>query len=394
MSSQSNSQSMALVPITGTQGQIALQSTALSDVRELLTPDQKREARQRALQVPLADSRAIMDFGQEVSMSEIARKINASTKVGEMRGTPIEQLLIELGLVKKQLDPMQIIRPPVAARVQALLRVTDVMKAYAQNWDNMQARLNDLELKLQRQKEEEGRAIYNQDQLRQDAYNLYERYTVLEAAAKYLLQRLINEYDQRKAALREGDLLGTQQLADLGDFIGMLDRRAFDLHYARARAIEVGQKITIIKKADQELYSMLGSELATSLPLFRIEVASFISALRSKRILDELNAYREAEAKHSAALGQAMEDLAVGVAQASTLSGNRVAQLVASYQHIGGTIDKVFTAYQKDVEARRQLEPQLDKIMIDLQRKVAQYDPKALLRPPTDVEDRLTLPVK
>jgi uncharacterized protein YaaN involved in tellurite resistance len=379
--------SSALMVVDGKQGAIQLQTTSLPDVRTLLTDGQRKEARQMAMQANISDTRALLDFGQTPQMSELAQKIAGQVQIRDTRGSPVEEAMVDLGLIHKKLDPSRVIHPKVAQSFKAALTMKSVFQAYIEDYQKVKKPLDALKQRLEKLKQEQGLAITSFDQLGRDAYVLYDQYTVLEGAMLYLIQRMVREYEQRKTAMRPDDLKEAQALAELADTIGMMDRSTFELHYSRARAIEIAQSTKVMQQSAKELYRMFASELLTKLPLFEIELAEFITVLQSQKALDALNAYREAEAKQGEAMDKAMNQLAVGVANASNASVNDIQRLVNRYENITNTMDQVMKIHEDGRQARQTGEAQLNQLMDNMQRKIGSYDPTKLLRAPDDVKD-------
>jgi uncharacterized protein YaaN involved in tellurite resistance len=378
----SKPQNTSLAVIKGSQGQIQLASKTMPDVRELLTVDDRREARKLALTPDLLNTRAIIKFGiDQVPMSELAKRIAANAKVKETRGTPIEEVLVDLGAIKKQFDPAQLIAPSLRSKLIAAIQLKGVVEAYVQNWSNMDKQLDDMALKLERAGDMQDRTVQDQQTLGEDALTLYDHYTLVEAACKYLLQRLDTEYGQREQKLQPNDLRASTELATVGDNMGYVDRTALDLHQQRAKTVEVAMQTKIIGKSDEELLRMLTVELSIKFPLFRIQMAMFIELLRSKKTLEFLQKYRVNQAATGDAIRKAMSEFAIAVADESGRSTAEAEQMVAGVTEMFGLIDTLQQKSQAAKQARQTAEQTLDSLIANMQSKVVTMSPKDLTHP-------------
>ncbi len=377
----------AIVLVKGSKGAITLQSETLPDVRTILDDDQRNKARSMALAIDLANTRQIMDFGNSVSMAGIAKEINASAKVGDVRGTPSEQVLIDLGVIKQKFDPMRILSPKLQSGLFAAKRFADAVKAYTQDWNNMQNMLDEIEARLLRCKQDEGTSIDDMDRMRNDAVTLYEEFTVLEAGYKYLIQRMIRAYNEKKAELQPGDQRAEQELADLGDYIGMVDRSTFDTHFARARVIVVGTQIRMMRKANEEMYRMFSSQISTAMPLFRMNMAMSIKLVQDKKKLAILENFKDQDIQQARNLQSAMNGHLIAVATASEDGSDAVQSLLETYQDIANLTDEVVKIHEDGAKARADMTGQINAVMKGMQTRVTKFDPTKLLEAPADLKN-------
>ncbi len=366
---------------------LTLQSETLPDVRTLLTDDQRKSARSMALALDLANTRMIMDFGSQISMAGIAKEINERAKVGDVRGTPAELVLRDLGVIKEKFDPTRLLNPKLMSGFMAVQRLAGAIKAYTQDWNDMQKVLDEIEARLVRVKQDEGTSIDQLDGLRNDCVSLYDQFTVLEAGYKYLIQRMINAYNEKKAKLTPGDQRAEQELADLGDYIGMVDRSTFDTHYARARVIVVGTQIRMMRKADEEMYRMFSSQISTAMPMFRINMALAVKLIQDKKALDTLQKFKDQDQKQAQALNAALGVHLVAVAQASEDNSGAVQQLLSTYKSISDLTDQVVKIHDDGIKARADMTGQINAVMVGMQKKVTAFDPTKLLDTPADLKD-------
>jgi len=378
----------AIVLIKGTKGTaITLQSETLPDVRTILDDEQRKTARSMALAIDLANTRQIMDFGNTVSMADIAKDINKQAKVGDVRGTPSEMVLVDLGVIKQKFDPMRILSPKLQTGFMAAKRFTDAVRAYTQDWNNMQTMLDEIELRLVRCKQDEGTSIDEMDRMRNDAISLYEQFTVLEAGYKYLIQRMIKAYNEKKAALQPGDNRAEQELADLGDYIGMVDRSTFDTHFARARVIVVGTQIRLLRKANEEMYRMFSSQVTTAMPLFRMNMAMAIKLVQDKKKLEVLEKFKEQDVQQAKNLQAALSGHLLAVAHASEDGSDAVQALLETYQGIAELTDEVVRIHEDGAKARQDMTGQINAVMVGMQKRVTKFDPTKLLDAPADLKN-------
>lgn len=379
--------SKALTVVGSNKAAITLQSVTLPDVRTVLDDDQRKKARGMALAVDLTNTRQIMDFGGNVTMVNIAKEINERAKVGDVRGSPAEVVLQDLGVLKQKFDPMRILSPKLQQGWFVAQRLAGAVQAYRQDWDNMQTKLDEIEMRLVKTKEDEGTTIEQLDRLRNDCVDLYNQFTILEAGYLYLIQRMIKLYDEKKAALTPGDLKAEQELADLGDYIGMVDRSTFDTHFARARVIVVGTQIRMLRKADEELYRMFSSQIAVAMPIFRINMAMALKLFEGKKALDGLKKFMEADQKQADDLNRAMGVYVTEIARVSEDSSAAVAQLVSTYQSISQLTDDVNKIHADGIAARAAMTGQINAVVVGMQKKVTAFDPTKLLKAPEDLKD-------
>lgn len=379
--------SKALTVVGSNKAAITLQSVTLPDVRTVLDDDQRKKARGMALAVDLTNTRQIMDFGGNVTMVNIAKEINERAKVGDVRGSPAEVVLQDLGVLKQKFDPMRILSPKLQQGWFVAQRLAGAVQAYRQDWDNMQTKLDEIEMRLVKTKEDEGTTIEQLDRLRNDCVDLYNQFTILEAGYLYLIQRMIKLYDEKKAALTAGDLKAEQELADLGDYIGMVDRSTFDTHFARARVIVVGTQIRMLRKADEELYRMFSSQIAVAMPIFRINMAMALKLFEGRKALDGLKKFMEADQKQADDLNRAMGVYVTEIARVSEDSSAAVAQLVSTYQSISQLTDDVNKIHADGIAARAAMTGQINAVVVGMQKKVTAFDPTKLLKAPEDLKD-------
>lgn len=379
--------SRALTVVGSNKAAITLQSVTLPDVRTILNVDQKKAARSMALAVDLTNTRQIMDFGGNVTMANIAKEINSRARVGDVRGTPAEIVLQDLGVLKQKFDPMRILSPKLQQGWFVAQRLAGAVQAYRQDWDNMQTKLDEIEMRLVKTKEDEGTTIEQLDNLRNDCVELYNQFTILEAGYLYLIQRMIGLYDEKKAALVAGDLKAEQELADLGDYIGMVDRSTFDTHFARARVIVVGTQIRMLRKADEELYRMFSSQISVAMPIFRINMAMALKLFEGKKALDGLKKFMEADQKQADDLNKAMGVYVTEIARVSEDSSAAVAQLVSTYQSISQLTDDVNKIHADGIATRAAMTGQINAVVVGMQKKVTAFDPTKLLKAPEDLKD-------
>ena len=382
-----NTSTALAVVVTGSKGDITLQSVSLPDIRTLVTDEQRKAARSMALAIDLNNTRAIMDFGSQVTMSPIAKAIAANTKVGMMRGTEAEQVLKDLGLLKTKFDPMRVLSPKLQKGFFAAKRFSDAVQAYRQDFEGMDKPMQALEERLTRTKLEEGVSIDQLDGLRNDCMALYDQFTVLEAGYKYLVQRMLKLYDEKKTALVSGDLRAETELSELGDYIGMVDRSTFDTHFARARVIVIAKQIQMMRKADEELYRMFGSQLSTALPVFQIEMAAAIKLVMSQKSLSVLQQFKDAEIKQAADLEKALNTHVVAVATMSEDNTAAVQQLLSSYKGISDLTDQLVAIHQNGAQARAAMTGQINAVVVGMGKKVSDFDPRKMLEAPEDLKD-------
>lgn len=378
--------SKALV-IRANAGPLELSTAALPDVRTILRDEQRKRARQMALAVVLEDNTAILQFGDDVTMSGVAKGILENTKMKEVRGTPVEAVLADLQLAKTQFNPANVLSPQVKFLVSKAAAVKQAIQAYRENFDNMQTKLDEIEARLQRSKDMQIVGIRNLQQLQADGYSLYDQFTVLEASYLYLLKRMIDKYQADKAALQSEDLQAGAKLADLADYIGMVDRNAFETHVSRARVIQLCQQIRVMIKSDEELWRMLGMQIRTAMPVFRANMAVFIELCRSERALKVLEDFRTADRKLAQKMDDAIGAQITAVANASEASVEDVALIVASYEKLAANVDQVVEIHQRGIQARAEAAARLDKVMAGMQQKITSFNPSVMPQLPADVKD-------
>lgn len=379
--------SKALTVLGSNKAAITLQSVTLPDVRTILDDDQKKAARSMALAVNLASTKQILDFGGDVSMANIAKEINENAKIGDARGTPAELVLLDLGVIKQKFDPMRILSPSLQKGLFAAQRLAGAVQAYTQDWDKMQAKLDEIEMRLAKVKDDEGTSIDQLDNLRNDCVALYNQFTVLEGGYLYLIQRMIKLYEEKKAALIPGDLKAEQDLADLGDYIGMVDRSTFSTHFARARVIVVSSQIRTMRKADEELYRMFKDQLAVAMPIFRVNMALSVKLFQGKKALAALQKFVDADQKQAAQLNKALGEYVIDIAETSENNSAAVQQLIETYQSISDLTDKVVKIHEDGIQARVALTGQINAVVVGMQKKVTAFDPTKLLKAPEELKD-------
>ena len=184
-----------------------------------------------------------------------------------------------------------------------------------------------------------------------------------------------------------GDQRAEQELADLGDYIGMVDRSTFDTHYARARVIVVGTQIRMMRKADEEMYRMFSSQISTAMPMFRINMALAVKLIQDKKALDTLQKFKDQDQKQAQALNAALGVHLVAVAQASEDNSGAVQQLLSTYKSISDLTDQVVKIHDDGIKARADMTGQINAVMVGMQKKVTAFDPTKLLDTPADLKD-------
>lgn len=369
-------QSQPEVLQVSTDKALVLRASILPDVLKAsrLSAPQRYQAKQMAMTIKLDDSKALLDFGSEETLTPIANKMVEMVRVKDLENTEVMKTLSAFEKITTDLDPTPLIHPNGFAKAFLLGKM---ISDYIKRWDTLKKRLDMIEQTLRRQGDLEGRIITQLEGLYLETGNLYDRDLLLEAACRFLLDRMKNEFSTRKARIDPDDIKAVADLSEFADNIGIIDGRSFSLYAARVDAVSIGKQVKLLQTTNRKLYATIRDKLLTSLPGFKIRMAAFVSLLQTRGVLEQLERYDAAEKKSRDAFREALHDTSVQVAGLGQQRVTEIDAIVADFESFKTTMAEIGQINAQLQTARAEGEKKLEGLLTDMNKVALANDPTA-----------------
>lgn len=226
------------------------------------------------------DHKSISKYGNEVSkkLTNFSTEILKAAKVKD--APEVEELLISLVGQLNSID-CNSLQPKKKGLLSKLFGGQDP-QTFIARYESVHSFISDVTKKLSQAEYTLTKDISVCEQyIEQNRNYIAELDLYIEAGNQKLAEKK-EEFEERKAALDENDLLGAQELSLLESDITMFERKVHNLAIQRMVAIQNIPQLMLIKDGDAVLVEKINSSIDTSIPLWESQMVIAIQTMRQQ----------------------------------------------------------------------------------------------------------------
>lgn len=179
--------------------------------------------------------------------------------------------------------------------------------------------------------------------------------------------------DMQKEAESSQDLMEVQKVSDFSDDILAFERRLYDLKLSRVVAIQQAPQIRNIQKGAVQVSESIKTTIATSIPLWKSQMAIALGMQTVQEGLNAVNAVREATNKMLIANSQMNKQMTLDAAKAIERGVIDIETIQAVNRNLIDSLSGSYEIAQKAIEDREEGAKQLRDNEAELKKAIMQY---------------------
>lgn len=236
--------------------------------------------------------------------------------------------------------------------------------------DNMDAVVKDLQAKDLAL----GQVSRSFDVMYDENLTTYNYLTMVIYAGELALQEERQKLaEMQRKAESSGDLMEIQKVSDYNDDILAFERRLYDLKLSRVVSIQQAPQIRNIQKGAVQVSESIKTTIATSIPLWKSQMAIALGMQTVQEGLNAVNAVREATNKMLIANSQMNKQMTLDAAKAYERGVIDIETIQAVNRNLIDSLSGSYEIAQKAIEDREEGAKQLRDNEAELKKAIMQY---------------------
>lgn len=250
------------------------------------------------------------------------------------------------------------------------LNILELQTKYRSLADNMDAVVKDLQAKDLAL----GQVSRSFDVMYDENLATYNYLTMVIYAGELALQEERQKLaEMQRKAESSGNLMEIQKVSDYNDDILAFERRLYDLKLSRVVSIQQAPQIRNIQKGAVQVSESIKTTIATSIPLWKSQMAIALGMQTVQEGLNAVNAVREATNKMLIANSQMNKQMTLDAAKAIESGVIDIETIQAVNRNLIDSLSGSYEIAQKAIEDREENAKQLRDNEAELKKAIMQY---------------------